>query len=46
MVMPGIEPRTSGSVAKNSDHYTTEAVLERFKKEQESAQKVKYKNRR
>jgi hypothetical protein len=23
---PGIEPRTSGSVARNSDHYTTEAV--------------------
>jgi hypothetical protein len=26
LVAPGIEPGTSGSVAKNSDHYTTEAV--------------------
>jgi hypothetical protein len=25
-VVPGIEPGTSGSVARNSDHYTTEAV--------------------
>jgi hypothetical protein len=24
---PGIEPGASGSVARNSDHYTTEAVL-------------------
>jgi hypothetical protein len=23
---PGIEPRNSGSVARNSDHHTTEAV--------------------
>jgi hypothetical protein len=26
LVAPGIEPGTSGSVARNSDHYTTEAV--------------------
>jgi hypothetical protein len=26
MVALGIEPGTSGSVAKNSEHYTTEAV--------------------
>jgi hypothetical protein len=26
MVAPGIEPGTSGTVARNSDHYTTEAV--------------------
>jgi hypothetical protein len=28
MVAPGIELGTSGSVARNSDHYTTEAVTE------------------
>jgi hypothetical protein len=27
LVAPGIEPGTSGSVAKNSDQYATEAVL-------------------
>jgi hypothetical protein len=27
LVGPGIEPGTSGSVARNSDHYTTEAVF-------------------
>jgi hypothetical protein len=27
LVVPGIEPRTSGSVARNSDHYTTDAVV-------------------
>jgi hypothetical protein len=27
LVAPGIEPGTSGSAARNSDHYTTEAVL-------------------
>jgi hypothetical protein len=27
LIAPGIEPGTSGSVARNSDHYTTEAVL-------------------
>jgi hypothetical protein len=27
LVGPGIEPVTSGSVAGNSDHYTTEAVI-------------------
>jgi hypothetical protein len=27
LVALGIEPGTSGSVAKNSDHLTTEAVL-------------------
>jgi hypothetical protein len=27
MVAPGIEPRTPGSVARNSDHKTTEAVI-------------------
>jgi hypothetical protein len=26
LVAPGIEPRTSGSAARNSDHYTTERV--------------------
>jgi hypothetical protein len=26
LVGPGIEPGTSGSVARNSNHYTTEAV--------------------
>jgi hypothetical protein len=26
LVAPGIEPETSGSVARNSDHYTTEVV--------------------
>jgi hypothetical protein len=26
MVVPGIEPGTSGSVTRNSDHKTTEAV--------------------
>jgi hypothetical protein len=26
LVAPVREPRTSGSVARNSDHYTTEAV--------------------
>jgi hypothetical protein len=26
LMVLGIEPGTSGSVAKNSDHYTTEAV--------------------
>jgi hypothetical protein len=26
LVVPGIEPGTSGSVARNSDHWTTEAV--------------------
>ena len=26
LVAPGIEPGTSVSVARNSDHYTTEAV--------------------
>jgi hypothetical protein len=26
LVVPGIEPWTSGSVARNSDHWTTEAV--------------------
>jgi hypothetical protein len=28
LVEPGIEPGTSGSVAKNSDHWTTDAVDE------------------
>jgi hypothetical protein len=27
LVVPGIDPGTSGSVARNSDHYITEAVL-------------------
>jgi hypothetical protein len=27
MVGPGIEPGTFGSVNRNSEHYTTEAVL-------------------
>jgi hypothetical protein len=27
LVAPGIETRTFGSVARNSDHYTTEAVM-------------------
>jgi hypothetical protein len=27
LVAPGIEPKTSGSVAMNSKHYTTEAVF-------------------
>jgi hypothetical protein len=27
LVAPGIEPRTSGSVARNSDQQTTEAVF-------------------
>jgi hypothetical protein len=27
LVAPGIEPVTSGSVARNSDHYTTETVV-------------------
>jgi hypothetical protein len=26
LIVPGIEPGTSVSVARNSDHYTTEAV--------------------
>jgi hypothetical protein len=26
LVAPGIKPSTSGSVARNSDHWTTEAV--------------------
>jgi hypothetical protein len=27
LVTPGIEHETSGSVARNSDHYNTEAVI-------------------
>jgi hypothetical protein len=27
LIVPGIEPGTSGSVARNSDHYNTEAVI-------------------
>jgi hypothetical protein len=27
LAAPGIEPRTSGSIARNHDHYTPEAVL-------------------
>jgi hypothetical protein len=27
LVVPGIEPGTSGSVARNSDHKTPEAVI-------------------
>jgi hypothetical protein len=27
LVAPGIEPETSGSVIRNPDHYTTEAVI-------------------
>jgi hypothetical protein len=27
LVAPGIEPGTSGSIARNSDHYITEVVL-------------------
>jgi hypothetical protein len=27
LVAPGIEPGTSGSVARNSDHYNTEAAV-------------------
>jgi hypothetical protein len=30
LVAPGIEPRTSESVARNPDHYTTEAVKVRL----------------
>jgi hypothetical protein len=29
LIVPGIEPGTYGSVVRHSDHYTTEAVLER-----------------
>jgi hypothetical protein len=30
VITPGIEPETSGSAARNSDHYTREAVSERI----------------
>jgi hypothetical protein len=30
LVAPGIESRTSGSVARNSDHYATEAVSQAY----------------
>jgi hypothetical protein len=29
LIVAGNEPGTSGSVARNSDHYTTDAVMER-----------------
>jgi hypothetical protein len=33
LVAPAIEPRTSGLAARNSDHQTTEAVMNKIKEE-------------